>query len=86
MISGGDEPGRTQQGNNNAYCPDNEISWTDWTPTAERKAFLEFMRRASRPMREHPVLRRRRLLHGRRLRGADVKDIMGLTRGGRRDD
>jgi isoamylase len=83
MISGGDELSRTQHGNNNAYCQDNDISWTDWTPTAERRAFLEFVRRASRLMRDYAVLRRRRFLHGRRLRGADVKDIMWLTPNGK---
>jgi glycogen operon protein len=83
MISGGDELCRTQRGNNNAYCQDNEISWTDWTPTAERRAFLEFCRRAAGLMRHHPVLRRRRFFHGRRLRGADVRDIMWLAPSGR---
>jgi isoamylase len=82
MISGGDELGRTQQGNNNAYCQDNEISWTDWTPTDERRAFLEFCRRAIRLMRDYAVLRRRRFLQGRGLRGAEVKDIMWLSPSG----
>jgi isoamylase len=82
MISGGDELSRTQQGNNNAYCQDNEISWTDWTLTDERRAFLEFCRRAIRLMRNYAVLRRRRFFHGRRLRGADVKDIMWLAPSG----
>jgi isoamylase len=83
MISGGDELSRTQQGNNNAYCQDNEISWTDWTLTDEKRAFLEFCRRAIGLMRDHAVLRRRRFLEGRRLRGAEVKDIMWLAPTGR---
>jgi glycogen operon protein len=82
MISGGDELGRTQLGNNNAYCQDNEISWTDWALTDDRRAFLEFCRRAVGLMRDHPVLRRRRFFHGHRVRGADVKDIMWLAPGG----
>ena len=84
MIAGGDELGRTQQGNNNAYCQDNEISWTDWTLTDERRALLEFSRRASRLMRNYAVLRRRRFLQGRILpvRGAEVKDIMWLAPSG----
>jgi glycogen operon protein len=79
MISGGDELGRTQRGNNNAYCQDNEISWTDWTPTEEREAFFEFTCRVNRVMREHAVLRRRKFFQGRRIRGAEVKDIMWLS-------
>jgi glycogen operon protein len=79
MISGGDELGRTQRGNNNAYCQDNEISWTDWTPTPDARAFYEFTCLAARLMREHPVLRRRRFLEGRQIRGAEVKDIMWLA-------
>jgi glycogen operon protein len=82
MICGGDELSRTQKGNNNAYCQDNEISWTDWTLTGESRAFLEFARRAARLMRDHPALRRRRFFQGRRLRGAEVKDIMWLSPSG----
>jgi glycogen operon protein len=82
MISGGDELGRTQHGNNNAYCQDNELSWTDWTLTDERRDFLEFCRRAIKLMREHAVLRSRRFFQGRRLRGADVKDVMWLAPSG----
>jgi glycogen operon protein len=82
MISGGDELSRTQQGNNNAYCQDNEISWTDWTMTDARRAFLEFCSRLIRLRRTNPVLRRRRFFQGRRLRGADVKDIMWLSASG----
>jgi isoamylase len=82
MLSGGDELGRTQHGNNNAYCQDNEISWTDWTPTDSRQAFLDFTCRASRLMHEHVVLRRRRFFQGRPIRGAEVKDIMWLAPSG----
>jgi isoamylase len=78
MLSGGDELLRTQGGNNNAYCQDNAISWTDWTPTPERQEFLEFTRRMIRVWKEHAVLRRRRFFQGRRIRGAEVQDIAWL--------
>jgi glycogen operon protein len=74
---------RTQRGNNNAYCQDNEISWTSWTLTEERQALLDFARRAACLMRDHPVLRRRKFFQGRRIRGAEVKDIMWLAPDGR---
>jgi len=82
MISGGDEIGRTQSGNNNAYCQDNEISWTDWDLREEQHALLGFTRRLARLMHEHPVLRRRRFFHGRALRGSGVRDIMWLAASG----
>ncbi len=78
MISGGDELCRTQQGNNNAYCQDNDISWTDWTFSAERQDFLEFTRRIIHIWKENPVLRRRKFFQGRRIRGAEVQDIAWL--------
>ena len=83
MISGGDELGRTQFGNNNAYCQDNEISWTSWENTPDRRDFLDFTRRVIRIWKEHPVLRRRKFFQGRRIRGADVIDIAWLDASGR---
>jgi isoamylase len=82
MIGGGDEIGRTQGGNNNAYCQDNEISWTPWEWTPEQRDFLNFTRRVIAIWREHPVLRRRKFLQGRRIRGADVTDIAWLDPSG----
>jgi glycogen operon protein len=82
MISGGDELCRSQTGNNNAYCQDNEISWTDWTMTPERQDFLEFTRRLIQIWKTHPVLRRRKFLQGRSIRGAEVLDIAWLDPGG----
>jgi isoamylase len=82
MISGGDEIGRTQAGNNNAYCQDNEISWTSWEITPDRRDFLEFTRRLIRIWKDHPVLRRRKFFQGRRIRGADVSDIAWLDPSG----
>jgi len=62
MLLGGDEIGRTQQGNNNAYCQDNEIAWYDWENIDQD--LLAFTRRAIRVRREHPALRRRRWMSG----------------------
>ena len=64
MICGGDELGRTQHGNNNAYCQDNETSWFDWDLTPADRELLAFVRRLIRFRRDHPVLRRRRFLRG----------------------
>jgi glycogen operon protein len=82
MISGGDELGRTQRGNNNAYCQDNDISWTRWEVSEQDRAFFEFTCRASRLMRSYAVLRRRKFFQGRKLRGSDVPDIMWLSPSG----
>jgi isoamylase len=73
MLLAGDELGRTQQGNNNAYCQDNELSWFDWDHVDD--GLLEFTRRVIHIQAEHPVFRRRRWFKGRPLRGAGVSDI-----------
>ncbi len=73
MMLGGDEIGRTQQGNNNAYCQDNEISWFDWDH-ADRD-LLEFTRRLIAFRRAHPVFRRRGWFKGQPIRGQDASDI-----------
>ncbi|WP_125777819.1 glycogen debranching protein GlgX [Antribacter gilvus] len=65
MLSHGDEVGRTQEGNNNAYCQDNELTWMDWDLDDERAALLDFARRAVRLRRDHPILHRRRFFEGR---------------------
>jgi isoamylase len=82
MISGGDELGRTQRGNNNAYCQDNDISWTNWNLTSDQRDFFEFTRRLIRLWKENPVLRRRKFFQGRRIRGAEVLDIAWFDRSG----
>ncbi len=64
MLGHGDELGRTQRGNNNAYCQDNEISWIDWDLTDEQRALADFTRRLIGLRAEHPVLRRRRFFRG----------------------
>jgi glycogen operon protein len=73
MICGGDELGRTQRGNNNAYCQDNEISWLDWEHVDD--GLFAFAARVIAFRRQHPVFQRRRWFYGRPLRGADVSDI-----------
>jgi isoamylase len=73
MLVGGDEMGRTQAGNNNAYCQDNEISWFDWESLD--RGLLAFTQRLLCVRRDHPVFRRSRWFRGRSPRGADVGDI-----------
>ena len=73
MICGGDEIGRTQGGNNNAYCQDNEISWFDWERVDD--GLFAFVTRLIGLRRDHPALQRRRWFYGRPLRGAGVSDI-----------
>ncbi len=65
MLLAGDEMGRTQHGNNNAYCLDDETSWVDWDLTPENAALLEFTRLLVRLRRRHPVFRRREFFTGR---------------------
>jgi len=86
MLRAGDELSHTQQGNNNAYCQDNEISWLDWELDDDKRAFLDFTRRMIRLRRGNPVLHRRRFFLGRRIRGGDVKDIAWLEPTGREMD
>ena len=73
MLLGGDEIGRSQGGNNNGYCQDNEISWFDWERAD--KDLLAFTRKVIRLWREHPVFRRRRWFQGRAIHGAETTDI-----------
>jgi isoamylase len=80
MLLGGDEIGRTQRGNNNAYCQDNEISWYEWA-RADR-SLLEFCRRLIAFRGAHPVFRRRRWFHGRAIHGAGCADVAWFTLAG----
>jgi isoamylase len=75
MICGGDELSHTQNGNNNAYCQDNELTWMNWELNDEQQRFLAFVKKLTQIRREQPVFQRRRFFHGRRIRGADFKDI-----------
>jgi glycogen operon protein len=83
MICGGDEISRTQQGNNNAYCQDNELSWHDWNLNDRAKVLLAFTRLVIQLRKEHPVLHRRRFFQGRRIRGSEVKDLAWLRADGK---
>lgn len=69
MLLAGDEFLRTQKGNNNAWCQDNEISWVDWTLAETNKDFLRFVRELIHLRKRHPALRRRRFFTGEFLRG-----------------
>jgi glycogen operon protein len=75
MILAGDEMGRTQGGNNNAYCQDNDISWVDWDLSASQRELFEFTRQLIRTLRANPVLRRRAFFSGTPIPGAGVKDV-----------
>jgi glycogen operon protein len=75
MLCGGDEIARTQHGNNNAYCQDNEISWYDWRLDRSRRELLAFTRLLIRLRREHPVLRRRQFFYGRPIQGSEIEDV-----------
>ena len=83
MLCSGDEIGRTQGGNNNAYCQDNEISWVDWTLSKPQQALLTFTRGLIALRQKHPVFRRRRFFQGRRIRGMEVKDLYWLRPDGK---
>ncbi|MQA94214.1 MAG: glycogen debranching protein GlgX [Streptosporangiales bacterium] len=83
MLSHGDELGRTQGGNNNAYCQDNEIAWVDWEAASAQDGLLEYVRRLSRLRREHPVFRRRRFFLGRPRGDGEPRDIAWLTPSGK---
>ena len=83
MLAHGDEIGRTQQGNNNVYCQDSELSWMDWSLAEKNAELLEFTRRAIALRTRHPVFRRRRFFAGKPIRwGADTLDIVWLTPSG----
>lgn len=91
MIAHGDEIGRTQQGNNNVYCQDNELSWVDWTHLAPNssadstediadraRALSAFTARVAAMRADHPIFRRQRFFQGRAIRGSNVEDIAWL--------
>jgi len=82
MISGGDEIGRTQHGNNNAYAQDNEITWYNWDLDDRRRSLLDFTRRVIAFRQQHPTLHRRKFFKGREIKGTHVKDIMWFNPSG----
>lgn len=75
MILGGDEIGRSQQGNNNPYCQDNEISWFDWDLAEGNAALLNFTRQLIYFRRQHPIFQQRKWFQGRAIHGSGVHDI-----------
>jgi glycogen operon protein len=75
MYLGGDEMGRTQHGNNNAYCQDNEISWLDWSLRDENLALLGWTRRLMDFRARHPAFRRRNWFQGRAIYGDEITDV-----------
>jgi isoamylase len=82
MLMAGDEMGRTQQGNNNAYCQDNEVSWLDWSEADAERDLLQFTEALAGLRRDHPVFRRRRFFRGRRAPDDGTSDISWLTPAG----
>jgi isoamylase len=78
MISHGDELGRTQSGNNNAYCQDNPVSWVDWNLDESRRDLLDFARRVFAIRAANPVLRRRSFFSGKPLSDHGTKDVSWL--------
>ena len=75
MLLAGDEFGHSQQGNNNTYCQDNDLTWLNWDFSHEQQAFLEFVRQVIAVRRAEPVFQRRKFFQGRHAEGADLPDI-----------
>jgi glycogen operon protein len=83
MVLHGDELGRTQQGNNNAYCQDSELSWVDWKLAEQNKGLLDFTAALTEFRKQHPVFRRRRFFAGKPIRKDDeLRDIAWFTPSG----
>lgn len=82
MILSGDELGHSQQGNNNTYCHDGELTWLNWDLSAEQREFLEFVRSVVTIWRDQPVFQRRNFFHGRSIRRGGERDISWLDPSG----
>jgi len=82
MLLGGDEFGRTQQGNNNAYCQDNEINWFDWNAVEREQRLVRFVQRLTQLRHTHAILRRRRFLTGSQDAELEVKDVAWINANG----
>ncbi len=82
MITAGDEIGRSQGGNNNPYCQDNETSWLDWNLDAPRLALLQFVSRVIALRRKHPIFRRRKFFEGRPPQDGATQDLVWLVPNG----
>jgi isoamylase len=82
MMLGGDEFGRTQHGNNNAYCQDSDISWFDWNLSDEANSLIAFTKRLIKLRQSYPTLRRSRFLTGQHDEALDVKDVTWINANG----
>jgi glycogen operon protein len=82
MMLAGDEFGRTQQGNNNAYCQDNEISWFDWELKEKGQSQIRFVQKLTWMRHKYPILRRSRFLTGEYSKELDVKDLTWINASG----
>ncbi|MDB4976661.1 MAG: hypothetical protein JWN48_5002 [Myxococcaceae bacterium] len=82
MLVAGDEYGRTQHGNNNAYCQDNAVSWFDWSWNEEQRALFEFTKRVLRIRRMHPSLHRSKFFQSRGIHGTELQDLVWLRNDG----
>src|SRR5207248_719694 len=82
MLLAGDEFARTQQGNNNAYCQDNEISWVNWNLDERKQSLVAFVRKLTGLRHAYPILRRSRFLTGRLDEELDVKDLTWISASG----
>jgi len=83
MLLAGDEIAHSQQGNNNAYCQDNAISWIDWGAVNGGNKLIGFVQKLIAHRRNHPVFRRRNFFQGRAIKGVEVKDILWLRPDGK---
>ncbi|HEY7615872.1 MAG TPA: hypothetical protein VH744_03640 [Terriglobales bacterium] len=79
MLLAGDPMSRTQNGNNNAYCQDNELSWLHWSLKPEDYELVDFVQTLIRIRRQHPVFHRRRFFQGRPIKGGGIKDLLWLN-------
>jgi glycogen operon protein len=82
MLCGGDEYGRTQDGNNNAYCQDNELSWLGWERTPEQQRQEDFTAKLIHFRNMHPIFRRPKFFQGRKIRGMEAKDLLWFNADG----
>ena len=83
LLVAGDEHGRTQRGNNNAYCQDNELSWVDWNWTEEQTALVRVQPSAClRLRRDHPALHRSKFFRGRAIYDTELKDLLWFRHDG----
>jgi glycogen operon protein len=82
MLTAGDEIGRTQRGNNNAYCQDNEISWVDWKLDGSKKELLEFTRLMIGFRKKHPILNQGKFFHGKIVEDNGFKDLIWFRKDG----